>query len=197
VAHDAGVHVWLARHGETEWSLSGQHTGRTEIELTARGRAQAAALRPIFARLQPSYVLCSPRVRARQTAELAGLVVDAIDDDLAEWDYGDYEGLTSAQIREFDPTPGGETAAQVAERADRALERTRKHVARGPVVLVAHGHISRMLGVRWIALPPSSGASLAMDTASTSVLGVENGSPVLAHWNVAPIPSTDIARPPI
>src|ERR1700759_518853 len=113
----AGAEIWLVRHGETEWSRSGQHTGRTDLELTGRGRAQARALRPVFADLEPALVLCSPRTRAAETAELAGLVVDDVDPDLAEWDYGDYEGLTSAEIHKHDPgwtiwtgvVPGGET----------------------------------------------------------------------------------------
>jgi broad specificity phosphatase PhoE len=183
--------VWLVRHGETEWSLSGQHTGRTELELTDRGRTQALSLRGPLAGLRPSLVLCSPRVRAQQTAELAGLHVDAIDPDLAEWDYGDYEGLTSAQIQLRDPgwtiwtgkIPGGESADQVLARAQRVLERARSSAADGPVVLVAHGHISRVLGICWIDLPITAGASFALGTAATCVLGAEHGVPVIDHWN--------------
>ena len=184
--------VWLVRHGETEWSRSGQHTGQTDLELTDVGRAQAAALRPIFAAIAPSLVLCSPRRRAAQTAQLAGLRVDAVDPDLAEWDYGDYEGLTTQQIRERDPgwtiwtgvTPGGETADQVAARADRVLARARANVTRGPVILVAHGHISRVLGARWVGLAAPAGAYLALGTAATCVLGAEYETPVIEHWNV-------------
>jgi broad specificity phosphatase PhoE len=190
--------VWLVRHGETEWSRSGQHTGRSEIELTERGRAQAMSLRRVFASVRPALVLCSPRVRARQTAELAGLSIDQIDDDLAEWDYGDYEGLTSAEIRKqvpgwtvwTAPCPGGETVDQVMSRADRVIDRVRAQVGanpEGPVVLVAHGHISRVLGARWISLPATGGASLLLGTAATSVLGAEHGTPALTHWNLAPI----------
>ena len=186
------VQVWLVRHGETEWSLSGQHTGRTDIDLTDAGRAQALALRPVFASLRPSLVLCSPRLRAAETARLAGLRVDAIDDDLSEWDYGDYEGLTSAQIHQRDPdwtiwtgvTPGGETAQQVADRADRVLARARASIADGPVVLVAHGHMSRVLGVRWIGLPVTRGASFTLGTAATCLLSAEHGTPVIERWNV-------------
>jgi broad specificity phosphatase PhoE len=184
--------IWLIRHGETEWSLSGQHTGRTELDLTARGRAQATALRPVVASIAPALVLCSPRVRAQQTAELAGLHVDAIDPDLAEWDYGDYEGLTTAQIRERDPgwtiwtgkTPGGESEQDVTERVDRVLARVRLRLAAGPVVLIAHGHISRVIGARWVGLPARSGGIFALDTAATCVLSNEHDAPVVAHWNV-------------
>ncbi len=185
--------VWLVRHGETEWSRSGQHTGRTDLELTDIGRAQATALRPTFVAMKPSLVLCSPRTRAAQTAQLAGLHVDAVDPDLAEWDYGEYEGLTSPQIRERDPawtiwtgvTPGGETPAQVSARADRMLARARASVADGPVVLVAHGHISRALGARWVGLTVQAGAYLALGTAATCVLSAEHEIPVIEHWNVA------------
>jgi broad specificity phosphatase PhoE len=184
--------IWLIRHGETEWSLSGQHTGRTELDLTARGRAQATALRPVVASIAPALVLCSPRVRAQQTAELAGLHVDAIDPDLAEWDYGDYEGLTTAQIREHDPgwtiwtgrTPGGETEHDVTERVDRVLARAAGALAAGPVVLIAHGHISRVIGARWVGLAARMGSIFALDTAATCVLGREHETPVVSHWNV-------------
>jgi probable phosphoglycerate mutase len=186
--------VWLVRHGETEWSRSGQHTGRTEIELTERGRAQARSLVPVFESVKPGLVLCSPRLRAAQTAQLAGLSVDAVDDDLAEWDYGDYEGLTSDQIHERDPewmiwtgaVPGGESAAEVGARADRVIRRARQALGSGPVVLVAHGHISRVIGARWIDQPPAEGARLALGTAATCVLGAEHGTPALVHWNIAP-----------
>src|SRR5581483_4536187 len=144
-----------------------------EQQLTAAGVAQAEALRPLLADLHPSIVLCSPRVRARDTARLAGLSVDAIDDDLSEWDYGRYEGKTSAEIRSSVPdwtiwthgAPGGESPAQVSRRADRVLARAVEHLDRGPVVLVAHGHISRMIGGRWIGLSAGGGAHLALSTA--------------------------------
>ena len=191
-----GAQVWLLRHGETEWSKSGQHTGRTELELTGPGRAQAIGLRPLFASIHPGLVLCSPRIRAQQTAELAGLTVDAIDPDLAEWDYGDYEGLTSAQIHERDPswtiftgfTPGGETGEQVQARADRVLARARASLdadPNAPVVLVGHGHINRVLGVRWIDLPVGAGGGFALGTAATCILGGEHGQPVIDQWNLA------------
>jgi broad specificity phosphatase PhoE len=150
-------------------------------------------LRGVLSDLHPSLVLCSPRQRALVTAELAGLHIDAIDPDLAEWDYGDYEGLTTAEIRQTvpgwslwtHPVPGGETAAQVAQRADRVLHRAVAGATAGPVVLVAHGHISRVIGARWIGLSPLGGGSLVLGTASTSVLGAEHTAPVITRWNVA------------
>ena len=184
--------LWLVRHGETAWSRSGQHTGRTDIDLTDTGRAQAAALAPMFADLRPALVLSSPRRRARDTAALAGLRVDDVDPDLAEWDYGDYEGRTTEDIRRVVPgwtlwthgVPNGETATQVGERADRVLTRARAALTTGPVVLVAHGHISRVLGARWIGLPPTAGGNLALDTAAPSLLGEQHGLPVIDRWNL-------------
>lgn len=186
------VQIWLIRHGETEWSRNGRHTGRTDLPLTELGERQAIAVRQIVGDLKPSLVLSSPRQRAQRTAELAGIAVDRIDEDLAEWDYGDYEGLTSAQIQEqvpnwtvwTDPCPGGETAGQVQERADRVLALAAKHADAGPVVLFAHGHISRVLGTRWIDLPITGGAKLALDTAAPSVLGAHHEVPVITHWNI-------------
>ena len=184
--------LWVIRHGETEWSKSGRHTGRTEQELTAAGVDQAEALRPLLADLDPVLVLCSPRVRARDTARLAGLHVDAIDDDLQEWDYGRYEGLTSEQIRADVPdwtiwthgAPGGESPAEVTIRADRVLHRAAERLDDGPVVLVAHGHISRIIGARWIGLAAAGGAHLALSTAAPSVLGAQYGVPTLNRWNM-------------
>jgi broad specificity phosphatase PhoE len=137
-------------------------------------------------------VLCSPRERAQATARLAGLSVTAIDEDLAEWDYGDYEGRTTAEIREQVPgwtlwTHGvrnGETAEQVSARADRVLLRTAGELRAGPVVLIAHGHISRVIGARWIGLPASGGGRLALGTAAPSVLGSQHGIPVIDRWNL-------------
>ncbi len=184
--------LWLIRHGETEWSRSGQHTGRTDLPLTPAGEKQAAALGAMLADVHPVFVLSSPRQRAVRTAELAGLRIDDIDPDLAEWDYGEYEGLTTAQIRErvagwslwTHPVPGGETPRQVATRADRVLTRALPHLADGPVVFVAHGHISRVIGARWIGLGALDGGRLALGTAAPSVLGGQHGSPVIEHWNV-------------
>lgn len=187
-----GAELWLVRHGETQWSKEGRHTGRTEQELTPEGEKQARALAPLLAELRPAFVLCSPRRRARDTARLAGLVVDSIDDDLAEWDYGDYEGRTLAEIRREVPdwtlwthgVPNGETAADVTRRADRVLRRAVDHLASGPVVLVAHGHISRVIGARWIGLDAVGGAHLALSTAAPSVLGAQYGVPMLHRWNI-------------
>jgi probable phosphoglycerate mutase len=186
-----GAQLWLVRHGQTEWSRTGRHTGSTDVPLTELGERQAAALAPLVAELAPVLVLSSPRQRALRTAELAGLQVDAVDEDLAEWDYGDYEGVTSADIHRTNPgwtvfaapTPGGETPADVAARADRALARAAEALPRGPVVLVAHGHISRVLGARWLGQPVTFGANLLLDEASPSVLSAQYGQPVLAHWN--------------
>jgi probable phosphoglycerate mutase len=186
------VRLWLVRHGETEWSASGRHTGRTDIPLTPRGEEQARALRPLLSGLTPVLVLCSPRQRAIHTAELAGLEHVEVDDELAEWDYGDYEGRTTAEIRETRPgwalwhdgVENGETIAQVGARADRVLARVTDALSRGPVVLVAHGHISRVLGARWIGLPVSAGANLLLGTAAPSLLSTQYGAPVIAHWNL-------------
>lgn len=186
-----GSTLWILRHGQTEWSKSGQHTGVTDIPMTAQGERQAAALAPLLADVRPALVLCSPRGRARRTAELAGLAVDELTEDLAEWNYGDYEGITSAEIHETDPdwtifthgAPGGETIEAVGQRADRVLTRAASALADGPVVLVGHGHFSRVLGARWIGLPVRAGASLLLDEAAPSVLGAEKGVPVIDHWN--------------
>jgi probable phosphoglycerate mutase len=184
--------LWLIRHGETEWSRSGQHTSRTDLPLTADGERQATALRGLLAELHPVFVLCSPRQRAVRTAELAGLTVDAIDNDLVEWDYGKYEGLTTKQIRQAvpgwslwtHPMPGGETPSQVTARADRVLGRAAARLPDGPVVLVAHGHMCRVIGARWIGLRAVDGARLALDTAAPSVLGTEHDIPVIHRWNM-------------
>jgi probable phosphoglycerate mutase len=186
-----GVALWLIRHGETEWSRSGQHTGRTDLPLTELGERQAAALRPMLPP-RPSLVLSSPRLRARRTAELAGLAGAIVDDDLAEWDYGDYEGLTTAQIQTrvpgwtlwTHPAVGGESASQVAARADRVLRRACAALPNGPVLLVAHGHISRVLAARWIGLPAVGAGRLLLDTAAPSVLGTQQGLSVIDHWNM-------------
>ena len=183
--------IWLIRHGETAWSVSGQHTGRTEVPLTPEGVRQAEALGDRLAGKQFALVLTSPRARARETCRLAGLAGAAqVDDDLAEWDYGDLEGRTSAEIRGeipgwtiwSGPVPGGETAAQVGARADRVLARAR--AAGGDVALFAHGHLLRVAAARWLGLPPAKGRLFALDTASVSVLGFEQNLPVIRSWNV-------------
>jgi probable phosphoglycerate mutase len=186
-----GAQLWLIRHGQTEWSRTGRHTGRTDVPLNELGELQALALAPQLAPLHPALVLCSPRLRAQRTAELAGLHIDAIDGDLAEWDYGDYEGVTSAAIHQINPgwtifsmpTPGGETAGQIAERADRVLLRAAAALSAGPVVLVAHGHLNRVLGARWIGRPVDGGAHLLLGEAAPCVLSAQYGQPVIEQWN--------------
>jgi broad specificity phosphatase PhoE len=184
--------LWLIRHGETEWSASGQHTSTTDLPLTEAGEQQAHALRDVLGHLTPALVLSSPRRRAQDTARLAGLTVDETTDDLAEWNYGAYEGRTSAEIRRDNPgwsiwsdgVPGGESQRQIADRADRVLNRAAQALLQGPVVLVGHGHFSRVLGARWIGLPVASGAHLLLGTAAPSVLGAQYGVPVIARWNL-------------
>jgi probable phosphoglycerate mutase len=186
------VQLWLVRHGETEWSASGRHTGISDIPLTEAGERQARALAPMLAELAPALVLCSPRRRAQHTAELAGLRVDEIVDDLAEWDYGEYEGRTTHEIRDERPgwsiwtdgVPGGETAAQVGARADRVLVSAARALSAGPVVLVGHGHFSRVLGARWMGMPVAGGAHLLLGTAAPSILGAQYGAPAIVRWNL-------------
>lgn len=184
--------VWLLRHGATEWSESGQHTSSTDLPLTDAGIRQAEAMRAMIADIRPVFVLSSPRARAQETAQFVGLTIDDVDDDLVEWNYGEYEGLTTQEIRQRDPdwsiwthvTPGGETAAQIGERADRVLTRAIDAVPHGPVVLVGHGHFSRVLGARWIGLPVRGGANLLLGTATRSLLGAQYGLPVIVRWNL-------------
>ncbi len=188
--------VYLLRHGETEWSLSGKHTGRTDVPLTERGRSLAKAAGDLLLRLRgaepPALVLTSPRSRARNTAELAGLHADGVDERLSEWNYGDYEGLTTEEIRETDPgwtvwthpCPGGATADEVALGAAAVLSDARAALDRGDVVLVGHGHFSRVLVSRWIGLPATEGVRFAMSAPSFAVLGDERGVPQLEHVNL-------------
>jgi probable phosphoglycerate mutase len=190
------LRLFYVRHGETEWSLSGKHTGVTDVPLTERGRELAATAGALGRRLlgdaPPALVLTSPRSRARSTAELAGLHVDHVDERLAEWDYGAYEGLTTPEIRATDPgwtvwthpSPGGETAEQVGRRADAVLAEARAALPRGDAVLVGHGHLSRVLIARWIGLPATEGVRFAMDPASWAVLGDERGVGRLDHVNL-------------
>jgi broad specificity phosphatase PhoE len=184
------VSIVLVRHGETEWSLSGQHTSHTDLPLTERGRERAAALTPALAEWDFALVLTSPLRRARETCEIAGLADRAeICDDLREWDYGEYEGLTTPQIRETNPTwslwtdgcPGGESPEQVGERADRAIARLRS--ADGDAVAFAHGHILRVVSARWIGLPVSAGARFTLQAGAISVLGFERETEVVELWN--------------
>jgi probable phosphoglycerate mutase len=182
------VEVWLLRHAATEWSRSGRHTGRTDVPLTDEGRERARALRERVAGHDFALVLSSPLSRARQTAELAGLT-PTLRDDLLEFDYGDYEGITTARIRETRPdwylwrdgSPNGETPADVGRRVDRVIEEALR--ADGDVAIVAHGHVLRALAARWVEEPASFGGRLRLDTGSISVLGFEREVRVIARWN--------------
>jgi broad specificity phosphatase PhoE len=175
----------LLRHGETEWSLSGRHTGRTELDLTETGREQAklAADALDVLSLDNPLVVSSPRKRALVTAELAGLTVDDVSPLLAEWDYGDYEGLTTQEIRQTAPDwlvwthgcPGGESLQQVSDRADRAIEYALEHMKSRDVLFVGHGHFSRAVLTRWVQLEISEGIRFAMVAASIAVCGHEHG----------------------
>jgi probable phosphoglycerate mutase len=188
--HDAPAsQLWLVRHGETEWSASGRHTSRTDLDLTEAGVEAARSVADKLRGTSFARVLSSPLLRARRTAELAGIGSPALVDDLHEWDYGDDEGLTTAQIRESRPgwtvwrdgPQGGETCAEVGARADRVVELVR--AVDGPVLAFSHGHFSRVLGARWLGLEVTDGAHLALSTASVSVLGWERDTPAVLHWN--------------
>jgi probable phosphoglycerate mutase len=183
--------LWLVRHGETEWSRSGAHTGRTDIPLTAAGRDNAAAIGRYLEVRQFALVLVSPLQRARDTCRLAGYENALIDPDLSEWDYGDYEGFTTPQIQAERPgwslwtagVPNGETAAQVAARAEAAIARALP--VDGDVALFAHGHILRVLAARWLGLPPEDGRLFALGTAAVSSLGYERQARVVTRWNLS------------
>lgn len=185
--------VLLIRHGETEWSRSGQHTGSTDIPLTEAGRLAAKRLRPVLDTMEFSLVLSSPLNRALETCELAGLGNRMrIDPNLSEWDYGKYEGLTPAQIHRTAPgwlvfndgCPGGESPEQIAQRVDRVIQGVREHGGR--VALFAHGHVLRVFAACWIGLPPSAGAHFLLDTSTLSILSYYRGLPAIRCWN-API----------
>ena len=192
----------LLRHGQTEWSKSGRHTGRTDIPLTADGEAAAKSLAPALAGRQIRAVFSSPAQRAVRTAELAGLTPTP-DPDLLEWDYGGYEGMTTAQIREQRPgwylwrdgvIPGdaqhpGETVRQVGDRVDAVLAAAAPLLADGDVALVAHGHSLRILTARWLRLDADCGRLFRLDTGTLSALGTEHDMPVIATWNVPPAAS--------
>jgi probable phosphoglycerate mutase len=189
------VSLYLIRHGETAWSLSGQHTGRTDIPLTAQGEEEARALAAALRGVPFSRVFTSPLVRARRTCELVGLPpAAAVEPDLAEWNYGDYEGLRSAEIRERRPgwnlfrdgAPHGESPADVSARADRVIARLR--AVEGRVAVFSHGHFGRVLGARWIGLPVELARHFLLTTASLSVLDYDHGrldEPAIALWNAA------------
>jgi probable phosphoglycerate mutase len=182
--------AFLVRHGETEWSLSGRHTGITDIPLTENGRRTAQRLQPILARERFALILSSPLVRALQTCALAGLGDRLeITRDLLEWNYGDYEGLTPAEIRAKAPgwmifrdgCPGGKSPEQVAVRVDRVIARIRS--ADGNVALFAHGHVLRVLAARWLGFPPVAGSGFLLDTATLSILSYYRGVPAVKRWN--------------
>jgi probable phosphoglycerate mutase len=180
----------LVRHGETAWTVNGQHTSRTDVPLTERGRRDAETLSARLARRAFAVVLTSPLRRAADTCALAGFTdVAESSEDAVEWDYGAYEGRTTAEIRAdapgwslwHDGVPGGESAAHVADRADRLLARLRR--ADGDALLFSHGHLLRVLAARWLGLGPAYGRFLALGPASISVLGWEREQAVLARWN--------------
>jgi probable phosphoglycerate mutase len=184
--------IVLVRHGQTEWSANGRHTSFTDLPLTPDGERQSARLAGLLAGRAFAAVLCSPLHRATRTAELAGLEITATDDDLLEWNYGAYEGRTTEEIRKERPDwtlwrdgcPGGETAAQVGQRADRVLERARTMLASGDVALVGHAHLLRVLTARWLGLGPECGALFRLETGTVSVLGFERETQVMLRWNV-------------
>ena len=192
----------LLRHGETEWSQAGQHTGRTDVPLTARGEAAAKALEPLLSRRDIVAVFTSPARRAVTTAAFAGLSNAQPEPDLWEWDYGGYEGLTTPQIQETRPgwylwrdgvIPGdtahpGETIEHVAQRTERVLAQVAPLLAGGDVALVAHGHVLRVLTARYLRLPPADGRLFRLDTGTLSTLGAEHAEPVMTSWNMPPSP---------
>jgi probable phosphoglycerate mutase len=192
----------VIRHGETEWSRSGQHTSRSDVDLTETGEEQARRIGAALAEVRFDLVLTSPRRRATRTAALAGLVPFDETEDLSEWDYGELEGLTTAQIQErypgwsiwVGPWPGGESAADVAARADRVIGRLLDRAPRsgpagdGRIALIGHGHFSRTLAARWVGEDVGAGGWLNLDTGTWSELGWDRGSRVVQHWNV-PVPA--------
>ena len=180
----------LVRHGETEWTIAGRHTGHTDIPLTGAGRQQAGLLGARLATASFDLVLTSPLSRAAETCRLAGLGDAAVErDDLREWDYGEYEGLRSAEIREERPgwllwsdgVPGGETADDVAARVDRVIDEVRSSA--GPVAVFAHGHLLRVFTARWLGLSPTFGAHITLGPASICRLGWEHDVPAILLWN--------------
>jgi broad specificity phosphatase PhoE len=182
--------AWLVRHGETEWSKSGKHTSISDVPLTGRGREEAGLVRDRLGSQRFALVLSSPRVRALDTARLAGFA-DTVEatDDLAEWNYGVYEGRTTAEIRETEPgwsvwtheVTGGETRADVAARVDRVIDRVR--AVDGDTLLFAHKHVLRVLAARWLEMGPAEGRHFALDTATISILGWEREDAVIERWN--------------
>jgi probable phosphoglycerate mutase len=182
--------LYVVRHGATEWSKSGQHTSTTDLPLLPEGEEQAIATGRLLEGIKFSLVMCSPMQRAQRTCELVGLGSSAVlDDDLREWDYGDYEGITTATIRETVPNwtvwngicPGGERIDQVATRADRVIAKVRAQA--GPAIVFAHGHFLRVLTARWCELDPIEGRRFVLDPATLSILGWERDTPALRQWN--------------
>lgn len=184
--------IVLVRHGQTEWSRDGRHTSATDLPLTDVGEQQAREAAERLTGRKFAEVISSPLMRARRTAEILGYPDPRIDPDLVEWGYGDYEGITTPDIRRTvpgwtiwtHPVPGGESADDVGARVDRVLDRARDDLAVGSdVLLVAHGHVLRVLAARWLERPPTDGRHLALDTATVSELGYERETPVLQRWN--------------
>jgi broad specificity phosphatase PhoE len=181
--------LWLIRHGETEWSRARRHTGRSDLPLTAEGEQAARALTSRLDGVAFDLVLASPLIRARHTAELAGLSPE-LEPLAVEWNYGEYEGITTAQIQKTrpgwsvwsDPIPGGESLVEVAERADAVVAKVRASATKR-AVLVAHAHFLRVLAVRWIAQEPHLAAHLSLEVATISRLGWDRGAPVIDQWN--------------
>lgn len=189
--------VYLVRHGETEWSATGRHTSHTDVPLTSAGEEQAFRLGETLRRLRGPderavTVWTSPRLRATRTAELAGLTADAVREDLVEWDYGDFEGLTTDQIRETDPgwtvwthpCPGGESADEVTRRANSALAALEEALTGSDVIVVGHGHFSRVLIARWIGSPVTAGVHFGLRPGCVTVLGDERGVPSIQRMNL-------------
>jgi len=189
--------VLLVRHGETEWSAAGRHTGRTDVPLTARGRRQAEHIGGLLAEWEVARALTSPLGRALDTARIAGFADAEVLPDLAEWDYGAIEGRTTGEVRAGrpgwtiwkGPVPGGETLTSVAARTDRVVARLA--ASEGLSAVFAHGHLLRVLAARWLGLPPDAGRLLALDTATLSVLGVERGTRLILRWNMPGQPNLE------
>lgn len=181
--------LWLIRHGETDWSAGGRHTSITDLDLNATGIAAAKGLASRLADVAFAQILTSPRLRARRTAEIAGFAHADVDADLAEWNYGEYEGVTTTHIRESVPgwtiwthrCPGGESADEVGARLDRVVARAR--AVEGDTAAFAHGHSLRVLAARWLGLPVADGRLFDLDTGTISMLGYERETPVVLHWN--------------
>ena len=188
------IELWLIRHGETEWAISGQHTGITDIPLTDRGRERAKGIREYLHHRSFKKVFVSPLGRARETCAIAGYGDQAIvDPNLAEWNYGDFEGKTTPEIREKypdwliwnGPVPNGETIEQVGQRTDKVIARSLAELGTegGAIALFAHGHVLRILTARWLELAPDGGRLFALGTGSVSVLGLERDQRVIQEWN--------------